>query len=692
MRFVTGVDIGGTFTDFVTLDRQRDAVYTEKILTTPDSPAKAVIEGLQALGSKHGVGIDETGTLLHATTLASNAVIERKGVVTGLLTTTGFEDVLDIAKGLRYDQYDLKIQLPLPYVPRSLREGIDERVLADGRVHQAPSEQQVVQAARELVEMGIRSLAICLLHSYANPAHELKVRELIQREFPSLPVSLSHEVSPQIREYERMSTTVIDAYTKPIVREYLSDLADRLERIGFVGKLLIMTCSGGVIDRQVAERLPVLLLESGPVAGVSMAAEVARGLPSNGIFSFDMGGTTAKGCVVRNRTIEKAYEFEAARSHKFRRGSGIPVSVPVVRLIEIGSGGGSIATVDELGLVRVGPDSAGANPGPACYGLGGKSPTVTDADLLLGYLDADFFLGGAMKLRADLAKEAIERTISPKARLAVEEAAWAVHDRINEDVAAAFRLHASEVGIDYRRFFLLSFGGAGPVHAARISKKLNAKGVVIPPKAGVLSAAGLLVTPLSVDIAQTKKSELSELSFEEYKRDFRELVSRATSRISSAGVRIPDLLISRHLDMRYHGQGYDIEVKLGGRITRNEFLQLPRLFERAYESKYSIAGISKSIDITAFKVTVSARGETLSPQVLGGIRETARPRTRKPAYDHGSRRLKGFDVVSRYSLGKGDHVRGPALVQELESTCVVPSGWRAAVDSHFNLVLEGKIG
>ena len=408
---------------------------------------------------------------------------------------------------------NLNLQVPDPYVPRFLRRGISERTLASGNILKELDESEVVRKARELVSQeGITSLAISFLHSYANPQNEVRAKEAIQKHFPRLAVSVSHEVTSQAREYERTSTTVVDAYIKPIISDYVDDLSRRLKERGFVGSLFIMTCSGGVVEPNVAKNVPVLLLESGPVAGVSVASKIAEELRIKGDFSFDMGGTTAKGCVLRNRgQIEKSYEFEAARFDKFRKGSGIPISIPVVRLIETGSGGGSIARVDQLGIVRVGPDSAGAKPGPACYSLGGDQPTVTDSDLVLGYLDEEYFLGGSMKLNVALARKAIENNIGSRLGLGTNEAAWAIYERVNEDVASAFRLYASEIGVDYRKYSFIPFGGAGPVHAARIAQKLNANKVVVPFRAGVLSAQGLIVAPLSVDLAQTKRAELSEI-------------------------------------------------------------------------------------------------------------------------------------------------------------------------------------
>lgn len=688
MRFLVGVDIGGTFTDFVAFDLKSRSLFSEKVLTTSARPADAVIQGLEKLSTNHGVHLDQIDRILHATTLATNAVIERKGAKTGLLTTSGFEDVLDIGKGLRYNQYDLKLQFPAPYVPRFLRRGIRERLLSSGEIHVAIEESDVVEATQKLVDGGITSLAIAFLHSYANPVHELRAKEIVQSRFPRLFVSASHEVTSQPREYERTSTVVIDAYIKPVIRNYIEDLSKRLEQMGFSGKLLIMTCSGGMVETSTAKNFPVLLLESGPVAGVSMSAEIARKLKLKGIFSFDMGGTTAKGCVVRESRIEKSYEFETARYDKFRRGSGIPISIPVVRLIETGSGGGSIARVDQLGIVRVGPESAGANPGPACYALGGTEATVTDSDLALGYLDENYFLGGSMKLDPQLARKALEKTISArKPEFSVSSAAWAVHDRVNEDVASAFRLYASEIGVDYRKYAFIPFGGAGPVHAVRVAKKLAASKVVVPLRAGVLSAEGLLVSPLSVDLARTRRREISDIDYEEYSHCFYELVEKGSEMLVSAGVNKSSISIARKLDMCYHGQGYEVPVGLSGQsASQSEFQQLSKLFEHAYRAKYSISGMSSSIDITAYKVTLLAPALKLSTSSLEGLIQKRMKRSRR-AYDSTFRKFSDFAVVNRYSLRKGDHLKGPALVQEIESTTVLPLDSSARVDPSYNLVV-----
>jgi N-methylhydantoinase A/oxoprolinase/acetone carboxylase beta subunit len=694
VRFAAGVDIGGTFTDFVVYDYKAHRILTEKVLTTPENPADAVIQGFTLLQSKQGVELREMQRILHATTLATNAVIERRGARTGLLTTSGFEDLLDIRKGMRYDQYDLKIQVPKAYVPRFLRRGVSERMLASGRELRALSASEVIENVGQLVAEGVDSLAVSFLHSYANPAHERMAKDIVSKNFPNLSISISSEVTTQVREYERTSTTVVDAYVKPVINGYLDQLERRLTtELGFVGNILIMTCSGGVVNPMVARSRPVLLLESGPAAGVSISSNIAKHLRLQGAFSFDMGGTTAKGSILgKNGRVEKGYEFEAARVNKFRRGSGIPISIPTVKLIEIGSGGGSIAFADDLGSVRVGPRSAGAKPGPACYGLGGREPTVTDSDLILGYLDPDYFLAGAMKLDIELARSAIENSISKKMQLSIEEAAWAVHERVNEDIATAFRLHSSEMGVDYRNHALISFGGAGPVHATRIARKLLVRTVIIPPRAGVLSAEGLLVSPLSIDIAQATRHEIADLSYERYNELFEEVVQRGSTILLSSGVRRADLKIMRSLDMCYHGQGYDVPVDLRGpRATHDEFSDLKRLFEVAYKAKYSISRLSNAIEITSFRATISSKtGEGVMSDAIqeeGFGNKQRRRRSAKTAYDSQSMKFRKFQVVDRYSLKKGDHIEGPALVQEAESTTVLSSNCKGTVDDMNNLVI-----
>jgi N-methylhydantoinase A len=692
-EFEIGVDIGGTFTDFVAREIHSGKLYTDKVFTTA-SPADAVFDGFARLDRGYDVELSNTRTILHATTLATNALIERRGASTGLLTTKGFEDILDIRKGLRYNQYDLKIRMPKPYVPRFLRRGVSERMLASGEPLHSLDPSDVLRAAQELVSDGVRSLAISFLHSYANPRHEIEAERVLRENFPDLPVSVSHNVTSQAREYERTSTVVVDAYVKPIISRYLEDLTKRLGEAGFEGKVYIMTCSGGVVDALVAKQIPVLLLESGPVAGVSMSAEIAKKSNLKGVFSFDMGGTTAKGCIIRNFTIEKSYEFEAARADKFRRGSGITISIPVVKLIETGSGGGSISSVDGMGMVRVGPRSAGAEPGPACYARGGEEPTVTDADLLLGYLDQDYFLGGKVNLHPELSRTAIERTICAKTGLEIEEAAWAIHERVNEDVAGAFRLYASEIGVDYRNYSFIAFGGAGPVHACRIAGKLGCSKIVIPPRAGVLSAEGLLATALSFDAAKTKRVELSDLSFELYREEFDVLIEKATSKLPDSGTtffgkKARKIILERKLDMCYHGQGYDITVNLTeDNPTREEFDSLAGLFEKRYKEHYSLSGFSGNIEIVSFKVSAIIPHARLYDHSLGHRRDVSKRRKTRKAFDPAYMRFRNFAVLDRHSLSDGEEVKGPALVQEVESTTVIPSGFVARADKTGGLSIR----
>ena len=705
MQFTIGVDIGGTFTDFVVQNSESSKICTEKVLTTPDRPREAVLDGLFKLEQTHGIRLSEVGKILHATTLATNALIERKGALTGLLTTAGFEDVLDIRKGLRYNQYDLKIQFPPAYVPRYLRSGVSERILASGKVHKTLVKSEVLDQTSQLVKEGIKSLAICFLNSYANPDHEIVAREVITKEFPDLTLAVSHEVTTQAREYERMSTVAIDAYVKPLVKTYIDDLDKSLRDRGFNGKLLIMTCSGGVVETSVATKVPVRLLESGPVAGTSISAEIAKLSKIKDAFSFDMGGTTAKGCVLRNSTVEKAYEFEAARVDKFRRGSGVPVSIPTVKLIEIGSGGGSIAKLDPFGLIRVGPESSGANPGPACYGFGGKFPTVTDSDLVLGYLDENFFLGGSMRLEPQSARESIDSEICAKMKnqhgeeLSISEAAWAIHERVNEDVAAAFRIYASEMGADFRKYSFIPFGGAGPMHAVRIAKKLRAKNVIVPPRAGVLSAEGLIVSPLSIDLARATRIELSDMEYSDYSEFFEDLIHRASSILLASGIKNSDLRISRSLDMCYHGQGYDVPVRLQPRITREEFSNLRNKFELAYKENYSVYGFSKSIDITGFKIAVSSPPRHPSILTLSSSKDDINAMSRghikrrfRIAFDAEKKTFRKFELVQRQTLKSNDWISGPMLIQERESTVVLPTEYQGNVDRFHNLLITERRG
>ncbi len=491
-----GIDIGGTFTDLLLVDPASGQTVAGKTLTTPDDPSRAVRTGLEQLLRDAGRSPEEVVQIVHGTTLVTNALIERKGATTALLTTRGFRDAVEIGREHRYDLYDLFLDLPKPLVPRYLRLEVTERVLSDGSIMIPLDRSEVEELGRALARQGIEAVAVCFLHSYLNPAHEREAGAILADVAPSLIVSLSSDVVPEIREYERASTTIANVYVRPVVARYLQRIQTGLQELGSSAPLLIMLSSGGICTVDTAARYPIRLVESGPAAGALAAAHIGTLTGRRSLLSFDMGGTTAKCCLIDNGQPSVTTEFEVSRVYRFKKGSGLPIRVPTIELIEIGAGGGSIARIDSLGLLKVGPDSAGADPGPACYGLGGGQPTVTDADLLLGYLDPEFFLGGRMRLDVAAARAAIGNLGQ---RLGLDEiaTAWGIHQVVNEQMASAARIHAIEQGKDPRSYAIFAFGGAGPVHAYRVAEILHSPEIVIPLGAGVASTIGFLVAPLA---------------------------------------------------------------------------------------------------------------------------------------------------------------------------------------------------
>ena len=692
MAYRMGVDIGGTFTDFTLFDERTGQIAIHKQLTTPEDPSVSVIEGAGGLLARENASVGEVTTVAHGTTLVTNALIERKGAVTGMLVTEGFASVPDIALEHRYDLFDLRLIFPEPLVPPSCRYEVSERLHYTGTVRQAIDLDEARRGVAELIEAhGIEALAICLLHSYANPEHENQIAEMAEKEFPGLYVSASSDVSSFMKEYERWTTTTINAYTRPMVDRYLGRLEAGLEGLGIRGQLYIMASNGGTVTPETARRFPVRMLESGPAAGVLMSAFLGRRLDIPNVLSFDMGGTTAKGSLVEDNVPLRKYGLEAARVHEFKRGSGLPMRVPVIDMIEIGAGGGSIAQVDARGVIRVGPESAGANPGPACYGLGGELPTLTDADLLLGYLDPEFFLGGEMKLDKAASERVIARGIAERLDLDTTRAAWGIHEIINEDVARAFRIHASERGFDYRKCRMIAFGGAGPIHAFRIARKLKIPGVILPVGAGVMSAFGLLVSPRSFEIVRSERVLLAELSPESFRQRFQRLLDETSRYLHQAGIEDTDIRNRLRLDMRYFGQGYDIEVVLPESDDPAGLLdQVPDLFARAYEQVFSMSFLDEPIEIVNWKVEASG------PEPEMGERYQLADTAKSTALDKGTRQayfpeLDGFvdcPVFNRYAFQPGAVVEGPALIEEVESTCILGVGDQVHVDEQYNLVGE----
>ncbi len=686
-----GVDIGGTFTDFALVDDASGEVSIHKRLTTPRDPSVAVLEGIAQLLAERGVPIGAVSSVIHGSTLVTNAVIERRGARTGMLVTEGFRDVLDIARESRFDLYDQRIRLPEPMVPRALRREVAERMRDDGKVLAAPVEEAVRGAVAGLVGEGIESLAICFLHAFVNPANENAVRDIVRGDHPGLHISLSSEVFPFIREYERWTTTAMNAFAQPMVDRYLGNIERGLAEMGFAGAFYVVTSSGGMVTPDTARRFPVRMLESGPAAGVLMSTHLGQRLGLTDILSFDMGGTTAKGSIVMGGVPRKVYELEVARSYEFMPGSGLPAKVPVLDMIEIGAGGGSIAGLDARDLIRVGPRSAGAEPGPACYGRGGTQPTLTDANVALGYFDPRFFLGGTMALDAEAAAAAIDAGVARPLGLDTTRAAWGIHEIINEDVARAFRVHASEIGFDYRRCSMVAFGGSGPAHALRIARKLKIPRVILPVGAGVMSAFGMLVSPLAFQAARTWPVLATDLAPEAFAAQFAAVEDQARSFLRAAGIADAEMRIVRHLDMRYRGQGYEIEVELPADADMVALHgDLPRLFADRYAAIFSLSYLHHPVELVNWKVEalgpLPAVAEEL--RLVGAGGGSSPDKGRRRAWFPDPDRFEDCPVHDRYALAIGACIVGPALVEEREATLVLGRGDRATVDTHGNLVVE----
>ena len=686
-----GVDIGGTFTDLVVVDETTGAVRVGKVLTTPKDPAHGVEEGVHALLGEAGVAASSVRAVVHGTTLATNALIERKGAKTALLTTAGFRDTLEIRSEGRYDMYDLFIDPPAPLVPRHLRREVSERLLPDGSVLRPLDEAGARREIAALVGESVEALAVCLLHAYVNPAHERRLVALVREIAPDLPVSCSSDVVPEIREYERTSTTAANVYVVPLMARYLQDLEQRMVDLGLPGQLYVMQSSGGIALPEEARRLPIRLVESGPAAGALAAALSARERGEPRLLSFDMGGTTAKACVIDDGVPLVAREFEVARADRFKKGSGLPVRVPVIEMIEIGAGGGSIARVDRLGLLKVGPDSASADPGPACYGLGGRLPTVTDADLVLGYLDGDFFLGGRMCLDRGAAARAIDEQVARPLGLDVTRAAWGIHRLVNENMAAAARIHGIERGKDLRAYPLFAFGGAGPVHCWQVAKILKVPRILLPFGAGAMSAYGLLAAPLAFDFVRTRHERLDAPDWTAVNRLLEEMEAEGRERLSRAGVAAADVSVKRVAEMRYLGQGHEVEAPLpAGTLSAESLAAITTNFEAAYRALYHRLPQGVPIEALNWRVTTAgpAPRVTMQPAARrdGGARNALKGTRR--AWFAEAHAYVDTPVYDRYALAPGTEFSGPAIVEERESTAVIGPGGRCRVDSGLTLVVE----
>lgn len=673
-----GIDIGGTFTDFVIVDGQ-GRVQFGKVLTTPEDPLRAVIDGLRRLLINLQVDGAAVEHVVHGTTLFTNAVIERKGARTALLTTRGFEDVLEIGREQRYDLYDLHMLYPEPLVPRRLRIGVAERTDHTGTVLTSLDERDVARAARIFKDHGIESLAVGFLHSWQNPENERRAGEIVRAAASDIEITISSEVLPEIREYERISTAVLNAYVQPLARRYLGRLRTSIAEAGAAADVHVMTSRGHLTTTAEAERTAVRLIESGPAGGCLAAVYHAREIGLDNLLAFDMGGTTAKACLIHEGQPFVSNQFEAARVVLGKRGSGIPVRVPAIDLIEIGSGGGSIAAKDALGLLRVGPRSAGADPGPACYGRGGAEPTVTDANLILGYLGANSFLGGDMPLDVDRGRRAIE-SLARELGLGTVEAALGIHRIVNESMANAARVHALEKGKDPRNYPLFAFGGAGPIHAYDVARLLGTATVIVPKGAGVTSALGFLAAPVATDCVRTYLTALDAANWQHVSQLFADMEGEAMQRLSAAGVVQRDMKMERSSDMRFVGQGFDVTVPLpSGRLDASRIGEVIRAFHEIYKERYGHAALDQKLEVVSWRVL--ARGP--EPRIdIGAWRPRgdlgAALKGHRPAYFTAVGGFAETPIYDRDRLDPGTKLQGPALLEERESTVVVPP--RACVE------------
>jgi N-methylhydantoinase A/oxoprolinase/acetone carboxylase beta subunit len=688
-RYRVGVDIGGTFTDFVLEDIERGTLTLGKTLTTPSDPSEAVIVGLERLLREADVGAGEVSVLVHGTTLATNAVIERTGARTGLLTTAGFGDVLAIGRESRYDYYDLQLELPDPLVSRALRRGVVERIDCDGAVLTPLDRASLAREVDVLIAARVESIAISFLHAYRNPVHEREAAAYIARMAPELSVSCSCDVSPEIREFERTSTTVINAYLQPIVERYVRSLGTRLAERGFRGSFQLMLSSGMLTTAKQARQFPTRLIESGPAGGAMLGAFYSRLTGRRNLIAFDMGGTTAKAALIHDGEATVAREFEVGRTERFKRGSGYPVRTPGIDMEEIGTGGGSIASIDRLGQVQVGPRSAGSVPGPACYGRGGTEPTVTDADLVLGYLDPGYFLGGEMRLDREAATSAIERRIARPLGLSVEQAAWAIHRVANEEMANAFRIHAMEQGRDPARYGLLAFGGAGPVHAYGVARILHSPTILSPASAGVASALGFLVAPVAAEGSQSYVARLDRIDWARVNETYAQLEQAGRSFLAESGVRPGEMSVSRSADMQYLGQMHDIVVPVpAGRLGPDDEPRLRAAFHDRYRDLFQRVVTRIPVEVLTWRVTVSAPAPQLNlRRTSAGAAGSAR-KGERPAFFPERRGYVSTPIYDRYALRSGERLVGPVIVEERESTLVVGPGARLEVDEFGSLVVE----
>jgi len=683
MTIRLSVDIGGTFTDVVLSEQGK--LTTSKVLTTYSDPAQGVMQGIESVLQGAGVGPTQVQTVLHGTTLATNALIERRGAPTALLTTAGHRDALEMAFENRFEQYDVNIDRPTPLVGRHWRIGINERIAADGEVLRPLDRAQVTETLEMLVAQGVESVAIGFLHSYINAAHEQRVAEISRADFPNLSITLSSEVCPEIREYERLSTTTANAYVKPLMAGYLGSLQQQLNNRGIGCPVLLMTSGGGLTTLKAAADYPIRLVESGPAGGAILAARLASEHQLPEVVSFDMGGTTAKICLIDNAQPQHSRAFEVDRSYRFKKGSGLPVRIPVIEMVEIGAGGGSVATIDALRRLQVGPESAASEPGPACYGRGGQQATVTDADVVLGKISPAFFAGGKLHLDKPRAEQVVTERVAHPLQMDLHEGAHAIAEIVQENMASATRAHASEWGKELSGRAMIAFGGAAPLHAAYLARKLKVNRVLIPAGAGVGSALGFLMAPISFEVVRSYYTRLSQINSERVEQLFVDMRDEARAVLhQAADGQVPSE--RRVAYMRYVGQGYEVAVELSSTLVLNE-VYLREAFEMAYAQIYGRTIPDMAVEILSWTLSLSTEQQADSPQ-LSVTPEASPPPETVDLYEAGE--PISAEIVRRETLQPGGQHVGPLLVVEDQTTTIVPADFVMTVLADGTLALDRR--
>ena len=692
MAYRLGVDIGGTFTDIALIDEATGQIYTGKVSSTPQDPSGGFMEAVQRLLAKQQVAAQDVAYIVHGTTVATNAIIEGKVAPTGFITTEGFRDMLEIARQIRPTLYDLQFEKPRPLVPRHRCFGVPERLDASGAEQTPLDEDALRQVAGKLREEGVESIAVCFLHAYANPEHERRAGEIIAEVFPEAVVSLSAEVAPEFREYLRASTTVINSCIRPVVARYLQRIEDRLAQAGIAAELLVMQSSGGVYTFAAARQKPVYMVESGPAAGVIAAAHLGQARGYDQVISFDMGGTTAKAGLIQGGAPSVTKDYEVGTTAQTgvgaTRGAGYPIRTPVIDLVEIGAGGGSIAWVDPGGILRVGPQSAGADPGPVCYGQGGTQPTVTDANLVLGRLNPSYFLGGEIALAPAASQRAIEQHCAQPLGMDLVEAAHGIVEIANTAMVNALRLVSVQRGYDPRDFALVAFGGAGPAHANRLAALTEIPVAIIPQSPGTASALGLLVTDLKHDYATTHIQRLDQVVPQALEQTFRELETQGRETLGREGMAEAAMDFRRQVDLRYVGQSHELTLPLTTEaLGPAQLEQLLEQFHRTHDRAYGFSAPGEDVELVS--VRLSAIGQIAKPALAPLAKATgeATAKGHRPVYFAESEGFVDCPVYDRYALGAGAVVQGPAIVEEIDSTTVVHPHYQVRVDEVGQMVL-----